>query len=1404
MIPPIEYNYHRLPYNELPPEIFEKLCLSFLTAKYGQDKCSFYGLHGQNQYGFDIYVRDGGLYDLYQCKRVLKFNSSNLKDAIAIWENGIWASRTRKFIIISSNSLEDTSFLEEFERQKQRLFIKGIVLEKIGSSDLDKELKEQPRTVFDFFGIQWAKEFCFPEFSREFLQKQELDYVITKIQYPTVSYYIERKIYTPEKKKDIWDNKRLTLLAFIKAKVAELKPARVILKAEAAVGKSKELENVAHVFSTQDTGLIPVLIRLRNFQGGDLEKYIDNFFNSWNLIPPEKALFLFDGIDEVEASSLADFIKKFNVFLQSHPKSSIVASIRTNVFTKEIGSGIDEENRLNEMYLEGLNEWNVSEYLQKRLPTETQRRKFGQLTSHKWMKELFLNPFYLSAFTELFMENENSLPNTKPDVIRKLIYHKMAKDKDKYGSELPLDEIRKFAKVLALFLTLTGKNSLGQEEVKHLTSISIKDLRRFSLFKVEESIDGYLLYFEHNNFQEYIAASELMKLKWEQLKDILFHTKGTVILKPKMVNPASFLFSLLPTNSQSFGFLLDSIKNSQQSLLLNFEKDKLDNTSRLYVFKSIILKGKEEKIFFLRDDISALDLIQFTNYSIEALKFLLDELNAAEGSNYVYCILELIFFFPPEYSDGYLNKRLCKVLCNLIKTETFEYAVYDIAIDILAKFEFFSPSVLTSIKQCPLRDDKMVRSAIVKYVDKGRFKCEFNYVLHSAKILAKDGVHAALEDLYLRYILKYVDRSNILTVLSYFGENADEIDNFIEQSFYSENNRLINKIYDKVANMFVQPVDRELLNAAIDFIIKIDYRDHKSKEWGNPAKIFSKINEKQNFFLAIFSREEISALSFLLKEFYDPSFAPLLIEKYRGGSITKWQVLILRESLQCTFFHDELHSLLLNNFGDEFKYQEQVNWKAINSNRETRNISLMEDRDLFLSEAEKTFNILKKYGKGDTDATIELRYSEKKEILDKLDNTIILDVILDYEVKGGYGEFSKHFVDEKGWNWFIFQYVRQYIAWKKAHLLTKELLEAAQEYLKHKILPKVNFTKAITEKKTGSFSINNFALIVIDFFRNAPSLFSDEIVLNFLHMDFDGFYHYPDGEETSDKKRLFELIYARVGREKFVGKVLTNLKRENLPGIVKESHVFICRFYTITESLVVLKNMLTSRKTPQRTKEEIVATIIELTTHPEIFDTIISGWKTIKYEWQLLVCKHLRQFDCYQNTLISLIENSSLSPVLGDKESSWRFQLLILGLELGSFKVFYTMLRLFKIKRINQRFQIKSFTFDALINQNPLQVIEGSFEVLRILAPTFIEGRASSISEVLEEVIRNAVNDSEMLFELALRRYEEIIKDHIDVNPRVSYFKWFEKHLAKIYYSKASRFESDERTLDLINEIQLL
>ncbi len=708
---PVKSSYSTLPYYDIDWKLLEKLCYRIICDLFGDENCSHYGEYGQNQRGFDLFARDGENYRLFQCKNAKVFKKEDLKKAIARWEKDEWYDSTSEFYIFTSNTLIDTSFIDEFELQKKWLKGKGKALYAWGAIKIDSILKTKPAIVNEFFGLDWMQHFCDSFAIMNYGDGKLVRLSQRSVSYQPVQYYIGRTLQIEvvdfENPSMHIKYENQSLIEYIRSKFKEEQPVRSIVLAEAAMGKSLELENIAYKFSYPSSGLFPLLIRLKNFSG-EIEEYISKVYEGWLNIVPERIILLFDGLDEIPSGEFNLFIKKFNTFLQVQGRVNIIASIRSNVMTNQIGNGVDNEKKLKRLHLNELQSQDVASYVDKKNLSSQHRSVFERFCKIKWVKDILFNPFYLSAIVDLL--EINVLPKSKSELVTNLITLKINQDLAKYGKEIHLPKLLMFAKRLSLFLTLTGKNAIDSSRLSELTDLPLENIIKCSLFKIEDEGISILVSFIHNNFQEFLAAECLARLNWTRLKPLLFHIGKDIIVKPKMVNATSFIFSILPPNSETFKSLVSTIRETEPSLLINLEKDKLARPLRFDIFKDIVLKGKEQRIYYLYDPLRAVDIVEFLNHSKDAYQFILNELSAAEEQNHVYCLLDLIENFSKGSIEDSLKQKTLGVLKKILGTIGWDYPVYDKAIDLLVKFKFFSSDILQkTIKKCPMINHKMVR-----------------------------------------------------------------------------------------------------------------------------------------------------------------------------------------------------------------------------------------------------------------------------------------------------------------------------------------------------------------------------------------------------------------------------------------------------------------------------------------------------------------------------------------------------------------------------------------------------------------------------------------------------------------------------------------------------------------------
>ena len=161
---PVRTRAQILPLDELPWDLFQKLCTRLAGRGDNVEDCQEYGTPGQNQGGIDIYIRRPGAskYAVWQCKRyqTQTYRPSHIENAVSEFLNGPWVSKTDEFILALAVKIERTSLAEAIEAQASRLSDRNIRFLALGITQISELLKAHPDLVDDFFGREWVQVFC--------------------------------------------------------------------------------------------------------------------------------------------------------------------------------------------------------------------------------------------------------------------------------------------------------------------------------------------------------------------------------------------------------------------------------------------------------------------------------------------------------------------------------------------------------------------------------------------------------------------------------------------------------------------------------------------------------------------------------------------------------------------------------------------------------------------------------------------------------------------------------------------------------------------------------------------------------------------------------------------------------------------------------------------------------------------------------------------------------------------------------------------------------------------------------------------------------------------------------------------------------------------------------------------
>ena len=193
---------------------------------------------------------------------------------------------------------------------------------------------------------------------------RELHYILRKFKEPTQisiqenpstinlnKYHILRSLIKAEdynKYNSMYlDASKVNSLDLIKTK------NRVVIIGDAGTGKTEEINFIANYFSNVEEGLVPIIIRLKNYVDQD----VDDFLNTkYQKIKDENLLLLFDGFDEVESKNKMTLIRKILFYEEQHPNVNIVITSRKNAYNNEL-------NNFEVYYLLNLNNEDIENFI---------------------------------------------------------------------------------------------------------------------------------------------------------------------------------------------------------------------------------------------------------------------------------------------------------------------------------------------------------------------------------------------------------------------------------------------------------------------------------------------------------------------------------------------------------------------------------------------------------------------------------------------------------------------------------------------------------------------------------------------------------------------------------------------------------------------------------------------------------------------------------------------------------------------------------------------------------------------------------------------------------------------------------------------------------------------------------
>ncbi len=952
------------------------------------------------------------------------------------------------------------------------------------------------------------KEFNFPyEFTTESFQNQITNCIkfffenfdtltynkipkIMKYEFNDLKSYIPRRVY------DIKDENQFYLIEPEKYSEELIsliqKETKIVLLGDAGTGKTLELKRVAQYFSDDDKPLYPIYKSLNLYVDEILENYLPAEWREYTVdsrIDENHLLIILDGFDEIEAKCKLTAQRRILQFCEEHPKVHILISCRSNFYNKETKEESGTLNNFNSYSLLGLTENQIKEYITDNIKPKKSEEFRNNILSKK-LYYLLEIPFYLINLVSYYTEN-GRLPFNKAEVFTFLIDKRIKLDEQKYSTaiELNTEKTRVFRTLekLALGMELLCKNQISDGEYHKI--IPDTDLRNL----IKHSTCWKNLKFEHNNFQEFLAANALSKLEFSEIREIITFSPEHKQIIPSWTNTLSYLFSILDKDNKLLIELQNWIIGTQPNILLCAEPDKIEKSIRFEIFKNIFNSYKEKGLWINIQKFTNRDFVKFGE-SEDTIDFLLNEISPANPLISRKEAVYLIGYFSNPYNKkSIIKEKLQSIIFSKYESNYIKY----LSILTLSSLNITNEEEIEKIVQkFKNSEDDNIRYAIYRLINKNELTDKYIEVFLEGIKFTRKSFYREDKPINTGEILQLGEGlasskryKSLEKIIKYFKDNPDEIDNaYIEKSF--------DIIIFNTIEIYKSTNSNSIFNIILDLTTSFKERYYYDGFYKKIITFFEKTDTLYNAFIKVYKMTiDLRKKMILLSNLSNNETLEFIIKEYENKNITNDFIISYQNYLRSNNYkyYESFNNLLVKKFGDKFKLQPQTDYKKQREERIKKDIRLLFDKKAFIDEIKLIFEKIGKFNpnekdlfKFDTD-NWENRYYSK----------IIYDTLLSFANKKTISVESviKTFNDSNYWDMFKIGNINKLMN-KKEYIPRNEQKKWIENWCISNV-KKVNF-KTENKKTDKGYSRSLLSVFLVYFMKEMDFSYKESVMLDIL------------------------------------------------------------------------------------------------------------------------------------------------------------------------------------------------------------------------------------------------------------------------------------------------------------------
>lgn len=757
--------------------------------------------------------------------------------------------------------------------------------------------------------------------------------------YPEVKSYIKRKIAPSDLAESpfLLESKRFELADVVKSH------KRVVLLGDAGSGKSTELRHLAWHYSQ---GADPVYVFFHNLNVYVNDKIEDLLPQGWSSIASDKILVILDGFDEIESKNKNDAIRRIETFSSSNPDVRVVISCRSNFYRSKMKESSGTLKDFETYKILGLDSNQIDEYIKSVLPQK--HVDFWRESAQCHLNSLLCSPFYLTYMVKLFLL-QNKLPATRASLFEQFINELMNMDQEHFKNTLDFEakkpQIWRTLEQIALSMELLERNYIADEELAVIVpeEQNLIFAKCCSIFK--KGVNPNTTWgFEHNNFQEYLAARALISQSLDKIKDFLAFGPDYVKTKPSWANTLAFMIDL----EQGKG-LMEWILAIEPELAIKFEPDKLSNRKRKGIFLQIFNYYKLNQIPLDTEKYNLADFSRFCQIE-EIVSVLVHEIEDGDCPSSTENALLLLSRMRVHSCE----KQVGKVVLEMLQAEKLPTQVsINRALMILRVWKLDTEENLNMVvDHYGASASDWVRYGLYELLGDSAYVDNFTDVFLDGIQYIRDRKDSRLgnESFSLSQgLLKIKKAAGIEKILAYFTINPTDP----EKVFYGE------KFAQFVSNAVDASKESDTLDKMATSFFIVLVKAHEDAYKYAFSKYFHKTGRTQDAFIQILKSEiegyyKYEALALLL----DGSIVPVFVRQYEEREITNSDVERLIISVR--IYDKSLAGILAdeaNKVCNRFELPKEVDYDSLRKEQARQDFKLLFDMDCFLAKIKQVFDV---------------------------------------------------------------------------------------------------------------------------------------------------------------------------------------------------------------------------------------------------------------------------------------------------------------------------------------------------------------------------------------------------------------------------------------------------------------